>query len=90
MVVLGKSDKDRHMQLDNELLKKAGAFGLVSTELAVYVGGGFAVGHFLDKKLGCAPLFSVSGSILGMVYAIRRIAVWYKKEIRDSQTEKPK
>ena len=72
---------DLCMQLDAELLKKTGAFGLVTGELAAYVGGGFLIGRYLDQKFHTVPWISVIITILGLILAIRRIASWYGKEI---------
>ena len=73
------------MQLDPELLRKTGAFGLVSTELAVYVGGGFLLGRFLDDAVGSRPIACIVFTLLGLFLAIRRIAKWYAKEVKSGK-----
>ena len=73
------------MQLDPELLRKAGAFGLVSTELAVYVGGGFFLGRFLDDAIGSQPIARSIFTLLGLVLAMRKIAKWYANEIKSGK-----
>jgi F0F1-type ATP synthase assembly protein I len=46
-------------------LYHAGLYGAVGVELAGSVIVGLAIGHWLDKKIGSAPAFSLLGTILG-------------------------
>lgn len=73
------------MQLDPELLRKTGAFGLVSTELVAYVGGGFLLGQFVDEAIGTQPVASIVVTLLGLILAMRRIARWYAKEVKSGK-----
>ena len=68
------------MRLDPELLKKSGAFGVVSSELIGYVAVGFGLGWFLDRLADTKPVFTAILTIVGLVGAIRRIIVWMKSQ----------
>ena len=59
--------------LDRELLKKTGIMGLVSGELAVFIGGGYWIGKALDQRWHTAPVLAVVLALLGLAYAGWRI-----------------
>ena len=71
------------MKQDPKLLKKASVFGLVSAELVAYIGGGFLVGHFVDRWLDTEPIFSLFTSLVGLVIAVRRMISWSKRSQSD-------
>jgi F0F1-type ATP synthase assembly protein I len=70
--------------LDRELLKKTGVFALVSGELLTFIGGGFLLGQWLDRRFNSAPWFAAGIATAGLVYSVWRIQwlskQWMKKE----------
>lgn len=68
------------MRLDPEMMRKTGAFSLVSAELAACTGGGFYLGQVLDGYFGFHHILDIGLLLLGFVIAMRRIVLWYGKE----------
>ena len=70
------------MRLDPDLLKKTGVFGLVSSELVTFIGGGYLLGAWLDKKWNTTPYLGALLALLGISYSVWRIyrlaQVWMK------------
>jgi hypothetical protein len=60
--------------LDQQLLKKTGIIGLVSGELFGFIGGGYWLGTWLDRKWNSTPLLSAALAMLGLIYAGWRIS----------------
>jgi hypothetical protein len=59
--------------LDREMLKKTGIMGLATGQLLVFIGCGWWLGGWLDRKWNSVPIFSVALALLGLSFAGWRI-----------------
>lgn len=71
------------LRLDADLLKKMGIYAFVFSELVAFIGGGYLLGSWLDKRLGFTPALTVVLATLGLSYSVWRIhrlsTQWLKK-----------
>jgi F0F1-type ATP synthase assembly protein I len=68
--------------MDNETKKLIRTLGTVSTvglAMAISIGIGALVGHWLDKKFGTAPWFLLIFLGFGVAAAFRNLYIMYKK-----------
>jgi F0F1-type ATP synthase assembly protein I len=68
--------------MDNETKKMIRTLGYVSTvglSMAISIGIGALVGHYLDKKFGTAPWLLLIFLGFGVAAAFRNLYIMYKK-----------
>jgi F0F1-type ATP synthase assembly protein I len=68
--------------MDNETKKMIRTLGNVSTvglSMAISIGIGALVGHYLDKKFGTAPWLLLIFLGFGVAAAFRNLYIMYKK-----------
>ena len=70
------------LSMDNETKKLIRTLGTVSTvglAMAISIGIGALLGHFLDKKFGTAPWLFLIFIGFGVAAAFRNLYIMYKK-----------
>jgi F0F1-type ATP synthase assembly protein I len=66
------------LKIDTDMLLKSGRFMAIGFELAGAIIGGLALGYYLDQYVGTEPLFTVLGTLAGMVGGLR-VLLWVLK-----------
>jgi ATP synthase protein I len=66
------------VKIDRDMLLKSSRFMAIGFELAGAIIGGLALGYYLDRYFGTEPLFTLLGTIAGMVGGMR-VLLWALK-----------
>jgi ATP synthase protein I len=64
-------------------------YGTLGIEMGVSLAIGLAIGYFLDRHFGTAPVFLIIFMIFGIIAGMRRVyALWKRMEKEDERNDR--